>query len=166
MVHSTSAAGLPFITHMSEKKFKLLFLDMGLVKRACHLDLELLFQEDLMLINKGALAEQFVGQELLAYQGGDLYFWVREEKSSSAEVDYLTAVNGRVVPIEVKSGALGTLRSLGIVMKENNLPIGVRVANLPLSYANGILTIPFYLLSEFPRLVELVNFSEENSRAH
>lgn len=155
LVHATSAAGLPFITHMNEKKFKLLFLDIGLVKRACNLDLKLLFQEDLMLINKGALAEQFVGQELLAYAGHDLYFWVREEKSSSAEIDYLISVDGRIVPIKVKSGALGTLRSLHIVLQEHNLPLGVRIADLPLSYANSVLTIPFYLISELPRLVQL-----------
>src|SRR5262249_10548090 len=52
-VHHTSASGLPLITTQSEKKFKLLFLDVGLVKRASLLDLALLFQDDLMLINAG-----------------------------------------------------------------------------------------------------------------
>ncbi len=92
LVHATSAAGLPFASHKKEKKAKFLFLDIGLVKRACNIDLDLLFKENLSLINDGALAEQFVGQELLANMGeneiNELYSWIREAKSSSAEIDY------------------------------------------------------------------------------
>lgn len=156
LVHATSAAGLPFITHMNEKKFKLLFLDIGLVKRACNLDLKLLFQEDLSLINEGALAEQFVGQELLAYTGqeemNNLFFWIREQKNSSAEVDYLIAMDSHILPIEVKAGAIGTLRSLRLLLEEKKMPFGVRISELPLSYIDRILSIPFYLIEQLPRL--------------
>ena len=75
----------------------LLFLDVGLVKRATKLDIELLFSKDLMLLNRGALAEQFVGQELLSYQDPydepSLFYWERDKKNSTAEVDYLINVN-------------------------------------------------------------------------
>lgn len=74
-----------------------------------------------MLINDVELAEQFVGQELLAYMGKEesngLYAWKQEEKSSSAEVDFLIAVDSLIVPIEVKAGAIGSLRSLFISSK-------------------------------------------------
>ena len=158
LVYATSAAGLPFITHANEKKCKFLFLDIGLVKRACHLDLKLLFTEDLMLINQGALAEQFVGQELLAYMGKEeaniLFSWMREEKSSSAEVDFLIAIDSHIVPIEVKSGAIGSLRSLKILLAEKKISLGLRVSEAPLALTKeGILSIPFYLIEQIPRLV-------------
>jgi predicted AAA+ superfamily ATPase len=156
-IYATSAAGLPFITHRNEKKCKLLFLDIGLVQRACNLSLELLFNNDLTLINDGALAEQFVGQELLAYRGKNeanaLYSWVREEKSSSAEVDYLIEVNGAIVPIEVKSGAIGSLRSLKLFMSEKKIPIGIRISEAPFSTNGQICSVPFYLIEEIPRLL-------------
>ena len=158
LVHATSAVGLPFITHKKEKKCKMLFLDIGLVKRACNLDLDLLFKEELILINNGALAEQFVGQELLAYlrkdEMNDLFSWVREEKNSSAEIDYLIAVGSKIVPIEVKAGAIGSLKSLKIFLKEKKIPLGLRISEAMCALRGSILSIPFYLIEEIPRLVE------------
>ena len=158
LVYATSAVGLPFMSHINKKKCKFLFLDIGLVKRACNLGLELLLKEDLLLINDGALAEQYVGQELLSYMGKDepnaLYAWLREEKSSSAEVDYLVAVDSLIVPIEVKAGTIGSLRSLKIFMEEKKIPIGVRISELPLSFNHSVLSIPFYLIEQLPRLVK------------
>ncbi len=71
---------------------------------------------DLLAIYRGAMAEQFVGQELLVSQQGNLHYWDRQAKSSSAEVDYLAVINGRVHPVEVKSGATGSLRSLHLFL--------------------------------------------------
>ncbi len=158
LVYATSGAGLPLISHMNEKKCKFLFLDIGLVKRACNLGLELLLKEDLLLINNGALAEQYVGQEILSYMGKNdvntLYAWFREEKSSSAEIDYLVALDSWIVPIEVKAGAIGSLRSLKIFMEEKKIPAGVRISELPFSFNQSVLSIPFYLIEQFPRLVK------------
>lgn len=74
------------------------------------------------LINKGELAEQFVAQELLSYTPTaaipELYYWHREAKGASAEVDFVACLNGRVTPIEVKSGANLTSKSLGVFLHE------------------------------------------------
>ncbi len=157
LVHTTSASGMPLISHRNEKKCKYLFLDIGLVQRACNLGLELLFKENLILINDGALAEQFVGQELIAYTGkeesNNLFSWVREEKSSSAEIDFLTTVDSQIIPIEVKSGAIGSLRSLKIFLSEKKCLFGVRISELPFSLNNNVLSIPFYLIEHLPQLI-------------
>ena len=158
LVYATSANGLPFVSHMNEKKAKLLFLDIGLVKRACLLDLELLLKEDLLLVNAGALAEQFVGQEFLAYMGKEaanhLFFWTREQKSSSAEVDYTITIGSSIIPVEVKAGSTGTLRSLKIFLKEKKSPLGVRISEKPLSLEDQILSVPLYLIEHLPRLAK------------
>ena len=155
-VYSTSANGLPLITHMQEKKFKLVFLDVGLMKRAANLDLEMLLTTDPILLNRGAIAEQFVGQELIAYQDPyaqpTLYYWSREQRGSSAEVDYLINIDNNIVPIEVKAGKTGNLKSLKIIMQEKNLPFGIRVSAKELSLQDNIVSIPFYMISEIPRL--------------
>jgi uncharacterized protein len=161
-IHATSAAGIPLVINKNEKKFKLLFLDVGLVKRACRLDSELLLKQDIFLLNEGALAEQLVGQELLAYQDKhefpELYFWGREQKNSNAEVDYLTIVDGQIIPVEVKSGARGKLKSLKMFMEERNTKIGIKISQAPLSLDQNILSIPFYLISELSRLVREAEF--------
>lgn len=156
-IYSTTAAGLPLVAHIQEKKFKLLFLDIGLLKRATKLDMELLLADDLMLVNQGSFTEQFVGQELLAYQDPydepQLYFWSRDKKNSMAEVDYLFNINSTIVPIEVKSGKTGSLKSLHILMEEKKLPIGIRISSKKLNKHDNILSIPFYMIDQISRLI-------------
>ncbi len=107
--------------------------------------------------DKGALAEQFVGQELLALNGPheppSLYFWSREKTGSSAEVDYLWTIGQKILPMEVKAGATGNLRSLKIFMEEKNTPLGIRISTTPLSQEEKIVSIPFYLISEINRII-------------
>ncbi len=160
-IYATTASGLPLVTTKNEKKFKLLFLDIGLLKKACQLDAELLLNDNLFLLNQGALAEQWVGQELIAH--GDhkeppaLYFWTREEKSSLAEIDYLTIVDGNIIPIEVKAGSGGRLKSLQIFMAEKQSKVGVQVAASTLKYDSDrrILTLPLYWIDRIPEFVRL-----------
>ena len=64
------------------------------------------------------LAEQFVAQELLALQDSSLFYWARDARGSSAEVNYLFVANGKIYPLEVKSGKGGSLRSLHLMLKK------------------------------------------------
>ena len=156
-VHATSATGLPLGSTVREKKFKLLFVDVGLVSQTSALSAQILMQDDLILINRGVIAEQFVGQELLAYaqnyQKANLYYWEREERTSNAEVDYITHFNSTILPIEVKAGATGSLRSLQVFLNEKQLDIGIQISQKPLSFNNRILSIPLYMIAELPRIV-------------
>lgn len=156
-VYSTKASGLPLVSLVNEKKFKILFLDVGLVTRASQLTAEVMLNEDLLLVNRGAIAEQFVGQELLAYSPrideSKLYFWCREEKSSMAEVDFVITVDSKIVPIEVKAGSTGHLKSLHIFMKERSSALGVRISQQPLNFDGRILSVPIYLVGEISRLI-------------
>ena len=156
-VHATRATGIPLIGSLNPKKFKPLYLDIGLAHRACQIDMDLLLNTDLMLINQGALAEQFVGQELLANhpinEQAKLFFWSRENRTDAAEVDYLQTINGTIIPIEVKSGATGRLRSLQLFLQEKQASIGVRISTLPLAQHGNILSVPFYLIHKLPQLI-------------
>lgn len=156
-IYSTGASGIPLITLMNEKKFKLLFLDVGLMVYASRAEVQLLL-EDVILVNRGAIAEQFVGQELLAYaptyEEARLYFWSREKKSSQAEVDFLITVGSNIIPLEVKAGSTGHLKSLHLLMNEKKMAWGVRVSQHTLGIDNKILSVPIYMVSEISRLME------------
>lgn len=161
-INGTPAAGLPLNAMINEKKFKLLFLDVGLVNRTMRLTANDLNNEDITIINSGAIAEQLVGQELLAYMEphdvAELHFWTRDKVGSQAEVDYVVTVNSTIVPIEVKAGVTGSLKSLHMLMHERKLPVGVRVSQQPLYKDASIVSIPFYMLSELNRLIlEVLN---------
>ncbi|MBQ7722082.1 MAG: ATP-binding protein [Kiritimatiellae bacterium] len=114
---------------------------------------ETLRECDLLAVYNGALAEQFVAQELAASFGGsEPHWWKRDAKNSQAEIDFLVALDGRALPIEVKGGAAGRLKSLHQFLKEtpespdavvlSSAPFGEiqdqRLRFLPIYYAGSL----------------------------
>lgn len=116
-VASADPSGLPLGATASSKIFKALVLDIGLMRYLSGMPADLEYAKtDLLAIYRGAMAEQFVGQEMAISQNGSLYYWNRQVKSSSAEVDYLAVLDGIIHPVEVKSGAAGSLKSLHLLL--------------------------------------------------
>ena len=107
-VHRTAANGMPPAAEASERHFKCLNMDVGLMCAALHLNLLDFGRDDLTLVNNGTVAEQFVGQHLLPsdppYETPVLHYWGREVRNSVAEVDYAIAVGRHIVPVEIKAG--------------------------------------------------------------
>lgn len=118
LVNNVSADSLPFT--ISNKQFKALFIDIGLLLCVSKVNFESIFlNSDLNTNFTGAWAEQFVGQQLLANHFQPLHYWARTKANSSAEVDFLIEKEGKIIPIEVKSGKSGKLRSLHILLSEH-----------------------------------------------
>jgi uncharacterized protein len=115
-VCASTPAGLPLGGSIG-KRFKAAMVDIGLLQRLCGVDVASASREESLLgLYRGKLAEQFVAQELIAWHQRDLYYWARAAKSSSAEVDYLAVRDGKIFPVEVKSGPAGRLRSLHLCL--------------------------------------------------
>jgi predicted AAA+ superfamily ATPase len=115
-VTAANPGGMPLNAGANDKLFKAVMLDIGLFSSLCGLNVAKEFQQtDLLAIFRGALAEQFVGQELIAAENNDLFYWSRQEKSSNAETDFLIETTSGIVPVEVKSGPAGSLKSLHIL---------------------------------------------------
>lgn len=134
-VSSASPAGLPLKATASSKRFKAIIVDIGLWQYLNGIDVaEEYPKTDLLSIYQGAMAEQLVGQEILAAQKSSLYYWARSAKGSTAEVDYLAAIDGKVIPVEVKSGPAGRLRSLHLLLQTyRNCPFGLIFSSAPFS---------------------------------
>ncbi len=124
--------GIPLGAEVNLERFKTIFLDVGISQALLGLDLNAWFlNPDKDLVNRGTITEAFVGQELLCYcppkWKTDLYFWKREDAGAQAEVDYLYEYQGKVLPIEVKSGHGSTLRSLHQFLQTHpKSPKGIR----------------------------------------
>ena len=170
--HST-CSGVPLHADVDWKTYKLLFLDIGLMNRLCGLDwLALKELDDRQLVNEGALAEQFVGQHLLYLEEGletpRLNYWLREGKSANAEVDYAIARGAWIVPVEVKAGTSGTLRSLHQFALAKGTRLAVRfdlnpptvhsirhqVSGTRQSVEMTLLSMPLYLVGQLGRLLD------------
>ena len=93
-IYHSSCSGIPLNVEIDFTKFKLLFLDIGLMNRVCGLDwLAISSMDERNLVNEGSIAEQFIGQHLLyssnELKAPQLNYWLREQKTSNAEVDYV-----------------------------------------------------------------------------
>ncbi len=133
-VSSADPSGLPLQASSSEKIFKAVLVDIGLMRYLNRMPMESEYlKTDLLHIYRGAMAEQFIGQELLAAAGGSpLYYWSRKVKSSTAEVDYLHVINSKIYPVEVKSGSSGRLKSLHLCLANyKNCPKGLVFSDRP-----------------------------------
>jgi uncharacterized protein len=155
-VFATTASGIPLHAHVKENRFKLLFLDIGLLQTASQIDAQDIWEKEINQINAGSLAEQFVGQELLAYakpyQNRSLLFW--EKEKSEAEVDFVMTIDSQIIPIEVKAGSTGRLHSLQNFLEVKKVSFGIRISEMPLSFHHRILSVPFYLVHAIERLVK------------
>jgi len=154
-----SGAGVPLSSTINERKFKIAFLDVGLMQNALGVQGSIILDNSIMQINAGSVAEQYVAQELLAcadpYSDKKLHFWAREARGSNAEVDFLIEIEGMPIPVEVKAGTRGSLKSMRLFLKEYpKTPLGVRYSMHELSYFDQILSIPLYMVNETQRLVQ------------
>jgi len=100
------------------------------------------------MIHKGSVAELFAGLEFRAnappFSRPQLHYWHREAKSSKAEVDYILQRGKRVLPVEVKSGSHGRMKSLKIFMEERGLQTGVRLSEENAGRCGSIVVLPLY----------------------
>ena len=105
--------------------------------------------KNLISAHIGAIAEQFVGQELVSLEGINrnpgLYYWDRAARSSTAEIDYLTTVHGKVVPVEVKASAFGHLKSLHLFLSRYpSVPFGIKTSEQNFTRSGKIIAVPLY----------------------
>ncbi len=127
--YPVTEAALPFVPDLKLRPH-LQFLDSGLLNHALGIASWYFKEDSLSDIYNGKLAEQIVGQELLATNDRKIEkppFWTREKKQSNAEVDFLFQKNGNVYPVEVKSGKTGTLRSLHSYLEHSDCTVGIRL---------------------------------------
>ena len=152
MVYATthsSANGLPLAAETNPRYRKLMVFDTGIYQRFLRLDLtNLLFDEKIEQINKGALAEMFVGTELVKSQNNrlpaELYYWQREKEGSTAEVDYIVQRGQEIVPIEVKAGTKGAMQSMFLFLEEKQRQYGIRCSMENFGEFQNIKIYPLY----------------------
>ncbi len=130
-VHCTSGAGVPLDANADNKVFKTYFLDVGLMNTAS--GMKTLSRDEFLsvrFINEGKMAEQFIAQHLRfekeMYIRPQVHYWLREKRKKNAEIDFLIQSGRFPIPVEVKAGKSGTLKSLHLFCEIYNLHDAVR----------------------------------------
>ena len=175
LVRHTNVSAVPINDYLNNDIFKPLFLDIGLVNHIGNI--QLMDIENLITNHEGMMAEQFIGQELIAtgkpYMDTKLFYWMREEKNANAETDYIIQYNNTLYPVEVKAGKTGTLKSLHIYLYEKKLTTGIRfnldlpgVGNFSVAIKNSktddnlnyqLISMPLYFCSELENVIKKIN---------
>jgi len=164
-VYSSSSTALPVHENL-RKSPKLVFLDTGLVNYSLGVREELFTTTDLNSIYQGQIAEQIVGQALQTLAHSRQYkfsYWFRDKKSSVAEIDFLVQHKSMLVPIEVKPGKTGHLKSLHQFMKDSSSAVAVRfhsgnLYNQEIQRRDGpsfrLISLPFYMVHRLEAFLE------------
>lgn len=161
-IYHSAASGVPLSLGQNDKIFKFLFLDVGLVcgfLGVDHSEIKKIYFDppsDLNLLHKGMITEQFVGQALMFQslsEKGELFYWLREESTQKAEVDYIIEKGHTILPIEVKAGKTGSIKSLIQFAKEKKSKVAIKLGAQPLrersvsmdTFVLEVLFLPIYL---------------------
>jgi uncharacterized protein len=150
-IFKTSGNGLPLGAEAKLEHFKCLFLDLGLTQNMLGATLKDFINKDSAdFINKGEVAEQIVGQELVAMQDpaspAAVFYWHREAKTSNAEIDYLIQNRSSILPIEVKAGSTGKLKSLHLFLEEKSIDKGFKISTDNFGINGKVISIPCYAI--------------------
>lgn len=150
-VTHTAANGIPLGAETNEKYRRMLLCDTGLLQRLLNLDItDILSSNELQVVNRGAIAETFIGNELVkaasCYSTYPLYCWHREKPGSNAEVDYVLHVGTEIFPIEVKSGVKGTMQSMRLFLQLKGIHNGIRTSLENFGFYDDIILYPLYAI--------------------
>jgi len=154
MVYHTSGQGIPLGAQADLERYKVIFFDVAITQQLLGLDVQgWLLKPEEKFINQGALIENFIGQEMMAYSfpymRNVLFYWQREARGSEAEVDYVSIIGGEVIPIEVKAGKGSALKSLhSFLASHSKSPYGIKISLADRSKWEKIVSIPLYAAFE------------------
>jgi len=148
-INKVETPKLPLKMHYKEDYFKLYMLDIGLF--CAHAEIKpsdiMSAGADIVDDMNGALAEQFVCQELKASGISPLFFWGRY--GSTAEIDFIIQGDNDVIPIEVKSSKHTKSQSLKVYMNEYNPKCAVRTSLKNYGVSGNLFSVPLYMISQF-----------------
>ncbi|MBN2001211.1 ATP-binding protein [candidate division KSB1 bacterium] len=157
---------IPPILPDRKKAPKLFFLDSGLVNYFSGIQSEILLSQDISSLYKGRILEQVIGQEILTVSFSPLWhlnFWIRDKKQSNAEMDFIFLHQNKIIPIEVKSGAMGRLRSLFQFIDESPYALAIRLYDGPVQIEKTktikgkeylLCNLPWYLAGQIDKYCE------------
>lgn len=164
LIYPTSQTAPPQLANLTRRP-RLQFLDTGLLNYASDIQTELLHLDDLNEYYKGFVVHHCITQELIAQRAQTSYrplFWVRENSSSNAEVDLTYKWQNLLIPIEVKSGSKGGLRSLHEYMDAAPHNLAIRFLGNGILLENAttrkgktfkLLNLPYFLVSQIDHYI-------------
>jgi len=155
-VRKTLTAKIPLDSYQDKDVFKLYMLDVGLLCAKSNIDISSFYLSDNSIFDdfQGALAEQFVLQELKQATENPILYWGREK--GEAEIDFILQYKSDIVPIEVKSARNTQSKSLNTYRAIENPKYAIRLSLKNYGETEGLYSLPLYLVASYK---EILSFS-------
>jgi uncharacterized protein len=141
LVRYSAANGLPLGGQVKDTFRKAILLDAGLFHALIGTPVAAKFPafHQLAPAIRAQLTDQLAGQGLRLLRNrsesdSEIYYWQREG-GRPGEVDYLIELGARIVPVELKAGAAGSMKSLHQFMHDKKLGLAARLDTNPPSSA-------------------------------
>lgn len=165
LIYPTTDVEIPVKPDL-RKSPRMQFLDTGLINHALGIQADMLAFKDLSKSYKGAIIPHLITQELISLNfmnNKKPNFWIREKNQSTSEVDLVYSYKDKIIPIEIKSGATGTLKSLHQFVERSNHPYAVRMYAGEFSIEEAktqggkpyiLMNMPYYLGTKIPEYID------------
>lgn len=152
-INRISKPALPISAYEDTKSFKLFLLDVGLLSAISKLPARTLIEGDKIFTEfYGALAEQYVLQQLKGLDDMEIAYWISE--SNAAEVDFVIQTNGYVIPLEVKASTNLQAKSLKVYTEKFKPEIIIKTSLADFETNNGFLNIPLYMINNISDIIK------------
>lgn len=152
-INRISKPALPISAYEDTKSFKLFLLDVGLLSAISKLPARTLIEGDKIFTEfYGALAEQYVLQQLKGLDDMEIAYWISE--SNAAEVDFVIQTNGYVIPLEVKASTNLQAKSLKVFTEKFKPEIIIKTSLADFETNNGFLNIPLYMINNISDIIK------------
>lgn len=141
-VTSIEKPGIPLSSYENPSKFKLYMSDVGLLAAMADVPASsILFDDDVYREFKGSMTENYVVTEVAA-TNAEMHYWASEGR---AEVDLIIKIDGKAVPIEIKSGSNVRAFSIREYMSRYGCEYGLLISKRNITSTN-IRQVPLALV--------------------
>jgi predicted AAA+ superfamily ATPase len=145
--HRVSKPGIPMAAYQEISVFKLFLHDVGLLGAMAGLNVQTIIKGDEIFTEfKGALTEQYVMQQLRLNSGRYIGYWTNER--STSEVDFVIQEEGKVIPLEVKSGENLKAKSFRLFCEKYKPSKAIRTSLTNYKEEEWMTNVPLYAIGE------------------
>lgn len=143
--------GTPLKSYEDRSIFKIFMLDVGLLGAKSELDPAVILEKTAVFEEfKGAMAEQFVFQEL---RSSDItpYYFANDE--SRGEIDFIVDIAGKVIPIEVKATINLKAKSLSEFAAKYSIKQALKLSAQKPSQRGVTINMPLYMADNLSSII-------------
>ncbi len=152
VIYQIEKPSIPLKAYMKKEHFKIYFPDVGLLRKMAGIHAMSIINEDSLYQEfKGVMAENFFLQEIISFLESPPFYW---SSGNLAEVDFVAQFKDIIVPVEVKSATNIKAKSLAVYRCKYSPQVSVKVSLRNISYKEGVLNCPLYLVWRLTSLIE------------